>query len=812
MKTNYNNLPDELKRRGLFCLWRYEKVKGRLSKTPYSLRGGRAKSTDRKSFCDFNSAVNAVSKYSGIGLGIFDGYCAVDIDHCVADGKLSELALDVINAMNSYTEYSPSGEGVRIIFRADGFKYDKEKYYINNHKIGLEIYVSGSTNKYVTLTGNVIRNVPIADRSDKLSDILNKYMCKNNCQFAVCNSQLNQYSKTSVPPLMTASSTTELSKGGIGCRGSLPDDEVLSKAKAAKNGAKFSELWSGNFDKSHSEADLALCSMLAFWCGGDVAQIDRLFRQSALYREKWERDDYREETIRKATESLGSQCAFGKNNITKPFINGASEHGNNVEAAIERRTRELDATSRCPPFIRFNDKGQPSVSVPILVKYIEENVRFLLVRDNGKQSLLKYVYEDGVYRLYSDDMFRGLIRKIIADYDIELVKMRTINEAFSLIMTSLNSIPHSVLNRDESVINFQNGLLHIGDTLELTEHSPDVLTTIQIPCDWIDEAMETPVFDSYLETLTNGDDKTKTLLLEFIGACVSNIRGWRLKKSLFMVGAGDTGKSQLKSLVERLLGKGNFIGIDLSEIEARFGTGAIYGTRLAGSSDMSFMTVSELKTFKKITGGDSLFAEFKGQQAFEYTYNGLLWFCMNRLPKFGGDDGKWVYDRIMVVNCPNVIPPEKQDKRLLDKMYRERQGIIYKAINALLNVTKNDYRFTESESVTQAREDYMTDNNTAIAFFNECMRPWVRGKIQKRCTTGRVYKVYQVWCRENNNGYAKTAKEFREELSTYLGAAFADLTVVRNGYKYYKDYGLTFEAKELYASAYGYDEDEFLSV
>ena len=61
------------------------------------------------------------------------------------------------------------------------------------------------------------------------------------------------------------------------------------------------------------------------------------------------------------------------------------------------------------------------------------------------------------------------------------------------------------------------------------------------------------------------------------------------------------------------VGKGNFIGIDLKEIEARFGMGAIYVTRLAGSSDMSFLFVDELKTFKKITGGDSLFAEFKGQ-------------------------------------------------------------------------------------------------------------------------------------------------------------------------------------------------------
>ena len=97
-----------------------------------------------------------------------------------------------------------------------------------------------------------------------------------------------------------------------------------------------------------------------------------------------------------------------------------------------------------------------------------------------------------------------------------------------------------------------------------------------------------------------------------------------MKKSLWMVGPGNTGKSVLKTLVEQILGSHNFIGIDLSEIEARFGTGAIYGKRLAGSSDMSFITIKELKTFKKCTGGDSLFAEFKGQSPFQFTYNGLL--------------------------------------------------------------------------------------------------------------------------------------------------------------------------------------------
>jgi P4 family phage/plasmid primase-like protien len=285
-----------------------------------------------------------------------------------------------------------------------------------------------------------------------------------------------------------------------------------------------------------------------------------------------------------------------------------------------------------------------------------------------------------------------------------------------------------------------------------------------------------------------------------------------MKKSLFLVGDGNTGKSQLKSLVERLLGKGNYIGIDLKEIEARFGTGAVYGTRLAGSSDMSFLTVDELKTFKKMTGGDSLYAEFKGQQAFEYTYNGLLWFCMNRLPKFGGDDGQWVYDRIMVVNCPNVVPISKQDKQLLDKMYAERDGIVYKAVTALQTVIDNGYRFSEPQSVTDARKEYQHTNSTVVSFFEECMCPWPLGRIEPHCTTGRIFKVYRAWCQDNNQGYAKTAKEFREELAAYLKTTFVAMTTRQKGNTYYRDYSLTQEAKEQYQRDYGCDGTEFLSA
>ncbi len=462
--------------------------------------------------------------------------------------------------------------------------------------------------------------------------------------------------------------------------------------------------------------------------------------------------------------------------------------------------------------MKFDEKGVPFISVPLLAKYVREHLDYILVRDNGKQALLKYVYENGCYRLYADNMFHGIIKQYIAEYDEELVRMSKVFETLSHITTDLCYVSQDALNADEDIINFQNGLLKVSATeTKLFSHSPKIYSTIQLPCDWKDEDIPTPVFDAYLDTLTNGDEEVKQLLMEFIGVAISNVKGWRMKKALFLVGKGNTGKSQLKSLVERLLGRGNFIGIDLKEIEARFGTGAVYGTRLAGSSDMSFLSVSELKTFKSMTGGDSIFAEFKGMPPFEFTYNGVLWFCMNQLPKFGGDNGKWVYDRIMVVKCPNVIGKDEQDKHLLDKMYAERDGIVRKAVKALQTVIANGYSFSEPESITQARDEYQASNSTVISFYEECMCPWEDGKIVKYCTTGRIYKVYQAWCRENNNGYAKTAKEFREELAEHLGSTYAEITTRQKGNTYYKNLTITDETKQLYENVYGTEPLMFLA-
>ena len=750
----------ELKAQKIWVCWRYTMVKGNRTKKPFSAYGT-ATGTDaphRHSWVTYDEALTASKEkhFDGIGFIIPKGYVFLDIDHRGLDNPLVQTML---RRFDTYAEHSVSGGGIhfygkcdreKIPFYIDGKgqrKLDKT-YYTKHPKTKIELYVGGMTNRFAVFTGNVIIDKPLKDCTAAVLTTLDKDMRRSKKQkySAKRDGERNIY-------------------------------HTISKLREQKNGEKFAAL----FDRgditgygSPSEADAALCALIAFRTGADAEMIDAIFRQSALYREKWEREDYREATI-----AVGIDACQGV------FHRSKMEH---------------------PYFIRFHEKtGAPYVEPSMLAKYVREHLDYILVRNSGKQGLLKYVYERGAYRIYADDMMKGVIKKFISDYDEELVRIKPINEAFQLLATDLDYVPQEKLDADERLINFQNGLLYVSAAeAVLHPHSPKAMSTIQIPCNWTGKETPTPVFDRYMNTLTGGDAATRQLLLEFMGACISNVKGWRMKKALFLVGEGDTGKSQLKSLVERLLGAGNYIGIDLTEIEARFGTGALYGTRLAGSSDMSFLTVAELKTFKKITGGDSLFAEFKGQQGFEFTYGGLLWFCMNRLPKFGGDDGKWVYNRIMAVKCPNAIPKDAQDKLLLDKMYAEREGIVHKAVLALQTVIANGYRFSEPESIHVIRETYRRENNTVICFFEECMEEREESKYTDGATTGRIYNVYKAWCQDNNHGFSKTAKEFRDELAAHVGSTFKDISLHTRTGTYYRTFTLTQEVMMHYRKTFDF--------
>lgn len=260
-------LPAELLAGSFFVGWRFETRAGKETKIPVNPNTGmNASATDSHTWSDYATVSAAVEKYklSGIGRVVtdLDPFTGVDLDKCLGlfDGELEPWAESIVKALDSYTEITPSGEGVRIWVKAK-LPADTRK------RTGkFEVYSRG---RYFTLTGNPLSGtrLTVEPRQQELEK--------------VCDEMFGTPERNPVPRAVLNPDRPE----------TFHDAELIRRAGAALNGAKFLALMDGDIDTyhggDHSVADLALCSILAFW-SGNAGQIDRIFRASKLIRPKWD--------------------------------------------------------------------------------------------------------------------------------------------------------------------------------------------------------------------------------------------------------------------------------------------------------------------------------------------------------------------------------------------------------------------------------------------------------------------------------------------------------------------------------------------
>ncbi|RDZ39560.1 hypothetical protein C5B91_19430 [Haloferax sp. Atlit-10N] len=220
-----------------------------------------------------------------------DPIVGVDLDDCrnPETGDVDDDAQDIIERLDSYTEISPSGTGYHVLIKGELLEG-------RNRRGHIELY---DTARFFTVTGDRVDDTPghVKRRQDALEAIHREYV-----QLYSENKEPDRDEHTSVRDDTSTATTPTVD---------LEDDELLKKAKNASNGSKFERLWNGNtagYD-SNSEADMALCCLLAFWTGGDTTQMDTLFRQSGLLRAKWDEvhyadgSTYGEKTIERAIQA-----------------------------------------------------------------------------------------------------------------------------------------------------------------------------------------------------------------------------------------------------------------------------------------------------------------------------------------------------------------------------------------------------------------------------------------------------------------------------------------------------------------------------
>lgn len=264
--SNFERIPQELQALKQWCCWRLEDRPGadKPTKTPYNPKTGyKISVTDPRGWVSFEEACAAgpwlteivpmlgekelATNFHGIGL-VFtasDPYGFIDLDDTHGDVEAYQRQLDVFTKFDSYSELSPSGNGLHIIVKGN--------IPSGRRRSWIEVY---SNERYATFTGNVYSDKPIADR-DELLNIL----------WAEMGGAAKTYDFTTDGPETKS------------------DLEIYNIAKDAVNGEKFLDLWGGDWAKHYngdqSRADFALVDILAFY-SDNRAQIRRLFLMSQL--------------------------------------------------------------------------------------------------------------------------------------------------------------------------------------------------------------------------------------------------------------------------------------------------------------------------------------------------------------------------------------------------------------------------------------------------------------------------------------------------------------------------------------------------
>jgi hypothetical protein len=256
-------IPVDLTTYRQWVVWRQVTANGKVKKIPINPKTGKnASVTDAKTWGSFDQAVKYWNNSDTDGIGFVlastDPFVVVDLDDCLEPkrNELDEDAWDYIKAQRSYAEISPSGEGVHIWVRGTVRQ--------NIRADGVEIY---GDRRFITVTGRPIPTLSgetIADGGISFRKLWN-----------------------------ATDAARSIGQKDQGSSGKLSDwelDRVINQANRGPNGKKFRRLWGGNTEgyASQSEADLALCRLLALSAGCRAQLIDAVFRRSKLFRAKWD--------------------------------------------------------------------------------------------------------------------------------------------------------------------------------------------------------------------------------------------------------------------------------------------------------------------------------------------------------------------------------------------------------------------------------------------------------------------------------------------------------------------------------------------
>lgn len=732
----YNDIPQELKQLDNWCVWKLQERNGKKTKIPFNAETGEfAKSNDKSTWSSFETAANAEG-VDGIGFFFEPPYLGIDIDNIDDDlhrylqgDKLDNIVNEFNEAFKSYTEVSPSGNGLHIIVRG--------KIPGNRRRKGnIEMYDSG---RFFTMTGNRIgKYKDVTETSQRVfKTIYDKYLPDNTVQYPTQNNyQQNIHN--------------------------LSEIDVINEIYKSKQSKLFDDLMKGTYEpyyNSHSEADMALANILAFWCAKDYTQMDSIFRQSNLYRDKWDEkrknSTYGEQTLFKAINETHN--IYTPKQEQEPLRYALSHIFDTKESKEEYPIRSYDDTGNADRFIdRYGNLYKYSYVEKKF--YIYDGTKWTLDDRGSIRKLIdemiedmkneKIIHGEGISEEEAKEFFQKFYKKTRGTQS----KKNITNE-----LMHRRPVTPDDFDKDNMLLNVANGYIDLTSR-ELYKHDINKMFS-QIANTDYSEKMQPAVWLDFLNDIFNGDKEVIRYIQKALGY---SLTGSTREQVMFILhGKGRNGKSIFVETIAEILGD---YSNNMQAKSLMVKKNDNVNTDIARLSKARFVTSSEPNEgfrfdeglIKQITGGDKVTARFLYAEEFEYTPKFKIWVSTNHKPIIRGtDDGIW--RRLVLIPFEVQIPEEKVDKDLKYKLLREAP--------AILNwMTEGAYMWMREglempEKLRSAVDSYRTEMDELQEFVNDKCTIIDQGREKNK----DLYNAYVDWCNETGN-YKLTYKKFTEKM------------------------------------------------
>lgn len=376
-----------------------------------------------------------------------------------------------------------------------------------------------------------------------------------------------------------------------------------------------------------------------------------------------------------------------------------------------------------------------------------------------------HVYRNGIY-------VNGI--NFIEQAMIQLIPNLKRNQRAEVLSYLQVAIGDNTPMSSSNYIAFKNGIYDIT-TEKLVDFSQDKIIVNKINFDYNPDAYS-EICDKTLDKLSCHDKEIRTLLEEVIG--YTFYRRNELRKAFILTGDKANGKSTYFDMIKTLLGDENTSALDLSELGDRFKTAELFGKLANIGDDIGDEFIANPAVFKKLTSGDRLNAERKGQDPFDFNNYAKLLFSANTIPRIKDKSGA-VIDRLMIIPFNATFSPDDPDFDPYIK-YKLRSDecmeyLIKIGLEGLKRVLANR-RFTTCSKVKEELKEYEEHNNPILLFFNELDLVDIINEPTKK-----AYRLYEEFCLAN--GFQPLSNiEFSRQVTKRLNLVIKNKKI--NGEKY----------------------------